>query len=151
MPQIRLEPTSRHPIVIYMLALLIISSFTIGFGAPAPGSVNESLPHWGVLVWAACLFSGSVCILIGLKLQTYLGQRSVDGALLEQVGMAMLAAPGTLYAVAVIAAAGWSGVIPGGLVLGLAGACAYRWWTIREQVKAYLERKARETANNGDR
>lgn len=151
MPQIRLEPSSRHPIVIYMLGLLIVSSGTIGFGAPAPGSVNEALPRWGVYAWAASLFIGSVLILIGLKLQEYIGWRSVNGALSEQVGMAMLAAAGILYATAALVAVGWPAVIPGGLVYGLSGACGYRWWTIRAQVQAYVDRKARETAGNGDR
>lgn len=150
MPQIRLEPTSRHPIVIYMLCLLIVSSMTIAFGAPAPGSVNEALPRYGVLLWAGSLFAGSVSILSGLKLQEYLGRRSVNGALLEQVGMAMLSAAGILYAAAALAVVGWPAVLPAGLVLGLAGACGYRWWKIRGQVKAYVDRKARERETSGD-
>lgn len=134
-----------------MLFLLLISSISIAFGAPAPGSVNEALPRWGVYLWAGALFSGSVSILIGLKLQEYLGRRSVNGALLEQVGMAMLSAAGILYGMAAIVAVGWPAVLPAGLVLGLAVACGYRWWKIRGQVKRYLERKAREreTLGNG--
>jgi hypothetical protein len=149
-PQIRLEPTSRHPIVIYMLSLLIVSSLTIVFGAPAPGSVNASLPRWGVYLWAGSLFAGATSILWGLKLQEYIGKRSVSGALLEQVGMAMLAAAGTLYSVAAVVVAGWPALIPAGLVLGLALACGYRWWKIRGQIKAYVDRKAREAAANGE-
>jgi hypothetical protein len=150
MPQIRLEPTSRHPIVIFMLGLLIFSGFSVAFGAPAPGSVNEALPRWGVQLWGGSLFFGGVSVLIGLKMQEYLGKRSVSGALLEQVGMSTLAAAGTLYSVAAVAVAGWPALIPAGLVLGLAAACGYRWWQIRGQIKAYVERKARETAGNGE-
>jgi len=149
-PQIRLEPTSRHPVVLFFLGLLVVSSGTIAFGAPAPGSVNEQLPKWGVYLWAAALFFGAISILWGLKMQPLIGKSSVTGALLEEVGMAMLAAAGILYAVAAFATVGWSGVIPAGLVLGLSLACGYRAWKIREQVKAYLDRKAREARGNGE-
>jgi hypothetical protein len=149
-PQIRLEPTSRHPVVFFFMYLLIFSAFTISLGAPAPGSVNEALPRWGVYIWAASLALGAVAILWGIRWQRRIGHKSVDGALLEEVGMAMLSAAGILYAAAAIAYVKWAGVIPAGLVLGLSIACGYRAWDIRRQVKAYLERKAQETAANGE-
>ena len=150
MPQIRLEPTSRHPVVFFFLYLLMSSSLTIGLGAPPPGSVNEALPRWGVYLWAGSLFLGPALILWGLRWQRRIGRKSVDGALLEAVGMAMLAAAGILYSAAAIGAVGWSGVIPAGLILGLAVACGYRAWDIRRQIRAYLDRKAQETATHGD-
>lgn len=135
---IRLEPTSRHPLVIYFLALCAVSSITIGFGAPAPGSVEEALPQWGVYLWAAALFAGSVCVLLGIALQPST-KHAFSGALFEQVGMAMLGAAGILYSIAAIALVGWSGVIPAGLVGGLAAACVYRYLDIRKQLKRYAE------------
>ena len=65
--------------------------------------------------------------------------------------MVMLSAAGILYATAAVAYVAWAGIIPAGLVLGLSIACGYRAWDIRRQIKAYLERKAQETAANGER
>ena len=148
---IRLEPTSRHPIVLFFLVLLLTSSFTIGLGAPAPGSVEEALPHWGVITWAAVLGLGSLSIMIGLWMQPR-PYHNLTGALLEQVGMAMLGAGGILYSIAAIAAVQWSGVIPAGLVAGLAAACVYRYLSIRKQAKAFDEsRKAQGATDDGER
>lgn len=151
MPQIRLEPTSRHPVLFFFLYFLIAAGLSVVFGAPSePGSVQAALPAWGVYVWAASLAFGAIFVLVGLHYQRKLGRASVNGALFEQVGMALLAAPGILYAVAVLAAVKWAGLYPAGLVLGMSVACGYRWWDIRRQIKAYLDRKAKETAANGD-
>jgi hypothetical protein len=150
-PQIRLEPTSRHPLVIFFLGLILVSSFSIAFGAPAPGSVEEALPRIGVYLWAASLFVGAALILWGLALQPKLGKTSVTGATLEEVGMAMLAAAGILYAVAAFVAVGWSGLIPARSVFGLSLACGYRGRKIHKQIRAYLDRKAMETNRDGER
>lgn len=149
MPQIILHPTSRHPLIIYFLCLIIVSSLTMVVGAPPPDSVNEALPRWGVSLWAASLFFGAASILWGLKLQPRLGKVSVTGALFESVGMAMLAAAGILYATTVVIIVGWSALIMAGLVYGLSAACGYRYWMIHKQVKAYVDRKARETMGDG--
>jgi hypothetical protein len=135
----------------FFLYFLIFSGASIAFGAPSePNSIQAALPQWGVYVWAASLAFGASCVLVGLHYQRKLGRASVNGALFEQVGMALLAAPGILYAVAVLAAVKWAGLYPAGLVLGMSVACGYRWWDIRRQIKAYLERKAKETAANGE-
>ena len=132
---IRLEPTSRHPIVIYLLLLLAFSGARIMLGAPAPGSVESVLPLWGVVAWGACLALGAVSTLVGLYLQAR--PNALTGAMLEQIGMACLGTGGGIYALVMISFGGGAATIPAGLIAGLAASCVYRYWTIRGQLKAY--------------
>lgn len=134
----------------FFLFLLVSAGLGIMFGAPPPGSIEAALPRWGVYVWAASLIMGASSILLGLRFQRRLGRQSVNGALFEQVGMALIAGPGILYAAAALAVLGISTLFPAGLILGLSFACGYRWWDIRRQIKAYLDRKAKETLAHGD-
>lgn len=129
----RPEPSSRHPLIVFLLALCFISGAGIAFGAPAPGSIEDQLPRAGVYVWAAALSFGSAGILIGLALQKR-HERMVNGVLFEQVGMVTLGFAAIIYSAAAFAAVGWSALLPAGITFTFGVACLYRWMSLQSQI-----------------
>lgn len=129
----RPEPSSRHPLVVFLLILTMLSGITIVIGGPSPGSIGAALPPWGVLLWALALSGGSALILIGLGLQPF-DKHLVVGVLFEQVGVAMLGPAAIVYSAAALAAVGWTGAFPAGLTFGFGVSCLYRWFTLQRGI-----------------
>lgn len=127
------EPSSRHPLIVFLLGLCVISGLGIGLGAPAPGSIEEQLPSVGVLVWALALGGGATTVLVGLALQAN-HQRLVVGVLLEQVGVVVLGFAAIIYSAAALVTVGWSGLLPAGTTLTFGIACLYRWVSLQKQL-----------------
>jgi hypothetical protein len=150
---IKPDPSSRHPIIVFFLILCVIAGAGILLGdAPAPGSLNATLPGWQVKVWSAGLTLGAGAILIGLWLQApKRPHRLRDGVLFEQGGMSLLGPAAILYGFVAILQVGWSAVLPGGIVLGLGVACAYRWRTLQRCVnRSQALRAAQRNGAHGD-
>lgn len=147
---IKPDPSSRHPLVLFLLALCLVSGLGIFLGqAPAPGSLNASLPEWEVLIWAAALGIGAVATLLGIAMQPF---KLRDGVLLEQVGMACLAPAAMLYGVAAFTQVGISSLLPSGIILGLGVSCGYRWFTLQRDVrksKHTMDTMAEGTSGDG--
>jgi hypothetical protein len=129
----RPEPSSRHPLIVFLLALCFISGAGIGIGAPAPGSIEEQLPRFGVYLWALALSLGAATILIGLALQKH-NARMIAGVLFEQVGMVTLGFAAIIYSAAAFATVGWSALLPAGITFTFGVACLYRWMSLQSQV-----------------
>lgn len=128
------EPSSRHPLIIFLLALSMVAGVAIEIAdAPAPQSVQAQLPAWGVDLWGWALIVGSGIYLAGLYLQGR--DRLITGVLFEQVGVATLGPAAIVYAAAVFATVGWSGAYPAGITLGFGVSCLYRWWTLQRGIK----------------
>ena len=144
----RPEPSSRHPLIVFLLTLCVISGISITFGAPAPGSITEALPRWQVTAWALSLGLGALSILIGLILQPA-DKHLVTGVLLEQVGVASLGCAAILYSAAVVSAAGWSGVFPAIVTAGFGVALLYRWYTLQRGIRRSRQRALEGAAANG--
>lgn len=149
---IKPDPSSRHPIIVFFLILCLVAGAGILLGdAPAPGSLNATLPGWQVMVWAVALTAGSAGTLIGLWLQSpSRPTRLRDGVLFEQGGMSLLGPAAMLYGFIAIVTIGWAAVLPGGIVLGLGVACAYRWRTLQRCVNQSQALRAQRNGAHGD-
>lgn len=149
---IKPDPSSRHPLVVFLLGLCLFSGAGILLGeAPAPGSIEASIPRWEVTVWAAGLSLGAALTLLGLWLQSP-GRptRLRDGVLFEQVGMSMLGPVALIYGFAAIGQVGPSALLPGGVVLVLGVACAYRWVTLQRTINQSKALVAQRNGAPGD-
>ena len=142
----RPEPTSRHSLIVFLLFFVFASGISVTFGAPAPGSIEEALPRWGVYAWGTALGLGALATLIGLYLQPS-DARLVAGVLFEQVGVASLGSAAILYSAAVAGAAGWSGAFPAGVTFGFGVACIYRYIQLQRHVNRYRRQLKGASAN----
>lgn len=134
----RPEPSSRHPIVLFLLFLTLSYGVSVLFGGPAPGSIEEQLDAVQVSVWGGTLAFGASTYLIALALQSSKRVRTfTTGVAFEQVGAASLGAAAILYSVAVVATVGWVGTFPAGTTFAFGAACIYRWITILRGVRTF--------------
>lgn len=127
------EPSSRHPLIVFLLSLCLIAGAGIAIGAPAPGSIEEQMTRVGVYSWAFMLAAGAGVILIGLALQAN-HSRMVAGVLFEQVGMVSLGSAAIIYSAAAYTVVGWSGLLPAGTTFTFGLACLYRWVSLQRQL-----------------
>lgn len=132
-PMQKPEPSSRHPLIVFLLSLCFISGAGIAFGAPAPGSVEEQMTRAGVYGWAFFLAAGAGTVLVGLALQAN-HQRLVVGVLLEQVGVVALGFAAIIYSAAAFATVGLQGLLPAGITFTFGVACLYRWVSLQRQL-----------------
>ena len=145
------EPSSRHPLIVFLLALCLISGVGMVAGnAPKPNSLEASLPAWQALAWAWALLLGALSTITGISLQPY---RLRDGVLLEQVGMATLCPAAIIYAGAAFGQLGWSAFLSAGILFGLGLSCGYRWWTLQKDIQKSKRLRAMVSGVNahGDR
>lgn len=149
---IKPEPSSRHPIVVFLLALCVISGAGILVGdAPAPGSLDASLPFWEVRIWAAGLAVGGALTLWGLCLQAPRRPHSLrDGVLFEQAGMSLLGPAALIYGMAALVQVRLPALLPGGIVMALGVACVYRWVTLQRTVNTSKALQAQRNGAHGD-
>jgi len=132
----RPEPTSRHPLVLFLLGLCIMAGIRYVTTGDAPGTIESELRSWQVDVWGWSLLVGAILFLVGVALQPYDGAPRVrDGILLEQLGSSVLGSAAILYWAVIVSAVGWGGLLSGGVILVLGLACYARWWSIQRHVK----------------
>lgn len=149
---IKPDPSSRHPLVVFLLALCLVSGAGIFLGdAPAPGSLQATLPEWEVLIWSGGLAFGALSTLIGLFLQApKRPTRLRDGVIFEQIGMALLGPVAIIYGVAALGQVGIAALLPGGIILALGVACAYRWITLQRDINKSKALVAQRNGALGD-
>lgn len=137
----RPEPSSRHPLIVFLLGLCVLSGLGILLDVtPAPGSIEAALYRWEVVAWALALGGGATLVLVGLALQPN-DERLVLGVLFEQVGVATLGPAAIIYSAAAVAAVGWSGFFPAAMTFTFGVACLFRWWTLQRQFRKASRRK----------
>lgn len=137
---LRPEPASRHPIdprALFVLVMALVSGLPLFFGVIEPGSIDEALPTWAVLAWAAALVVGAATSLTGMSMQTLLG------VILEGVGSIAVGAATVFYGAVILLEVPFrSGAFPAAIILGWGLANFWRWG----QLRAYLTRAEREGA-----
>lgn len=105
-----------------MFVLLLFSGTGLALGAPAPGSVDATFPHWERLLWGWELAAGSVLALYGVA-------RSRVPAF--KAGMVLYVACATFY-VAALLAQGEKGFAVQAIGDGILGVAAF----VRERTAA---------------
>lgn len=108
---------------LFLMVLCGISSAVIISGeAPAPGTIESSMPFWMVTGWAVSLGVGAFVVIM-----SYLVKDRVTSMIVEQFGSVCLAAAAVLYGVLVLLFQfRTGGAIPGILILGFAFTRAYQ-------------------------
>lgn len=131
------EPTSRHPLIVFLFVLVAASGAAVLGTQSAPGSIEEAVGRGGANAWGATLLVSSVLVLVGLVLQP--NDRLVAyGVFLELGGMGALGWAAILYAGAAWRLVGASAAFPAALTLGFGLACLWRWGSLIRGV--WLER-----------
>lgn len=144
----RPEPSSRHPLIVFLVSLCVVSGITMIAADVAPDSIEAQLPHLGVIAWALALVVGGGMVLAGLILQALAG-RLLMGVLLEYVGIVTMGSAAILYSGAVFVATGVTGIFPAAIVLGFGVGCLYRWWTLQNGLKRARKNIDRGQAEDG--
>jgi len=100
----------------------VLGSVSSLLGLSEPSSIERVLPWWGSLLWSLCLFTGCVAWFIGL---TSVKENNGSFVLRRMpaliFGLYLVSLAAVAYGFAVIAFAGWTGIVPGLLFMALAG------------------------------
>ena len=147
---IKPEPSSRHPLVVLFLLVIMASGLTYLFTDEAPGSVESQLYEWMITLWALSLVVGSGLVLFGIAIQPD-DARLVRGVQAEMIGMSLLGPSAIMYSVAILGTVGWAtGGLPAGLAFGFGVACLYRMYSLVRQIRAAQREAAESDGANTD-
>ena len=104
---------------LFIMVLCLLASVPILLGqAPAPGSIDATMPSWMVRSWSATLLIGALVVIIA-----YLIADRVTSIIVEQFGSVCLGAAATLYGVAIfLLQYDKGGAISAAIILGFAAA-----------------------------
>jgi len=128
---------SRHPFQIYVLTLMIAYGVAGLLNRHAqPGSVRETLGHYGALVWQIFLVLGSVSSVVGV-----FWRNRASGLVMEALGC-LAAGAATAYAAGILLyVVGLGATLSACVLFGFGVACVVRAWQIR-RVLAQAARQA---------
>jgi hypothetical protein len=116
----------RHPHEWLLVAVTVVAGASFLVGAPRPASVEALMPGWQITLWAGFLLTSGLLGLVALVV------RRVDtGLAFEAAAMLVGAAATFAYALAVFTAAGWRGLLPGGITIAWSLANVWRFGQIR--------------------
>jgi len=136
---LRLKPAARYPAdprAVFVLGLAVISGFPLLIsGNLEAGSLEEQLPHWGVMLWGAALLFGSLLTLAAMTRQT------VNGIILEQIGSVTVGAATLFYSGIIIYTLGRSGSPAIPFILGFGLSCFWRWGQLQALLGIEYEKK----------
>ena len=121
-------PPARHPDTVFLFGLCLLASVSQLLSGTDPGSVEALVPPALALGWNVLLLAGTLTTLTGVFWRTRL-----TGVMLEAVGRVMFAPAALAYAIAVVAVAGWTGLLA---ALTFAGFAASSGWRIRQIMHA---------------
>jgi len=124
-------PPARHPDAVFLLSLCLFSGVLQLSPAARSSSISDLLPFWLTAAWGVLLVVGATVTLTGV-----FWRNRVTGLLLEAAGRVMFAPAALIYGGAVIAAAGWSGVLAAAPFFGFAASSG---WRIRQILTAIRE------------
>lgn len=114
---------ARNPDTVFLFGLCIFAGFAqVAAGTP-PGSVEDLLPTWAALLWAAALVLAGIVVLVGT-----LHKNAERGERIELVGRAVFGPFALSYAVAIYAAQTSPGValLAAAPFVGFGIACLWR-------------------------
>jgi hypothetical protein len=131
----------------FVMALCLIFSLPVFFGdAPAPGSIEASMPSWMVVAWSVVLILGA-----GTVLGSYLVRDRIVGIIVEQFGSVCMGVAALFYSVAIFTITyDEGGAIPGAIVLGFAVTRfvqAYQYQKFLNNVRVVLDELERGAVN----
>ena len=127
-------PAPAAPRAVFILALSVFSGLRSLAAEEAPGSLESTIPEWGIILWGIGLSMGSVLALGGLAKDT------INGIIVEQVGSVMVGASTLFYSAIALWVIGGSAGQPILIILGWGVACMIRWF----QLQLLLNRMQRE-------
>jgi hypothetical protein len=140
MPKTYARLSDRHPFEVYLLALTLLASVPASLGfAPAPATIRVQLDPTMARVWAISLTVGAVTALVGLSWKRPKHGLSVNGLLLEQVGLTFVGAATVFYSACAFYAVGLSSIIPVGTVMAFGVASFRQAWKIHRILKVLQE------------
>lgn len=92
-----------------------------------PNSVDDTYSPWIIFVWAVFMFVGSALSLFGRYTQKFR---------MESAGLGLLLSSCAVIVIAVMAMAGWSGLLASGAFAAIGAGCAIRMIVIAKHHKA---------------
>jgi hypothetical membrane protein len=142
MPRWHIKPDPlgypRHGLVVYLLALCVLSGVTLLFGRPAAGSLEAALDRQIVVGWALLLTLGAVFALVGI----FWPGDVRTGLVTKRLGYAGLTFAATIYALVIIGTFRGEAMLIGGILLGFAYACFHTWRRINQRINEILEQSS---------
>lgn len=135
-------PAARYPAdprAVFILVLSVISGVPLVFADATPGSIEDQLDDFWVVVWGIMLTLGALTTLIGTL------KPNVDGIILEQVGSVAVGGATIIYAGAIVAQVGLLGSVPAGLILGFGLSCLWRWGQLQALLKSAEQAAGEQT------
>ena len=123
-PRHLLQPAERYPAdprAVFILALSVFSGLLSLAAEESPGTLESTVPEWGIVLWGVGLGFGSLLALLGLTRDT------VNGIVIEQVGSVMVGVAAMFYSAIALWVVGGSAGQPVMIILGWGIACLIRW------------------------
>jgi hypothetical protein len=124
----------RHPLVVYLLALAVISGLGILLGGRTAGSIQDELDPLARYTWAIMLTLGSTTTLAGMFWPA--DQRT--GLLLKRWGYLALSIASFVYAIVVMTTIGSGATLFSGTLVGFGIACGLMVRRINRLVNATI-------------
>jgi hypothetical protein len=128
----------RHGLVVFLLALCVMSGLGLLFGEPAAGSLEAALDHQVVVGWAILLTLGSTSALLGMFWQGDVR----TGLVAKRLGYAALTFASLIYAIVIIGTFGREATLIGGILLGFAYACFHTWRRVNQRINEILKKSS---------
>jgi hypothetical protein len=130
MPILLVTRPAPHKILLLVVSLVLGASYLIG--VPPPTSIAATQPAWVIHVWAgAMLLSGSAGLFAAFWRPAATRALRMEGGAMDLGAAAML-----LYAVSLVAYAGWTRALASGVTFGLwAAANLWRSRQIRRDLR----------------
>lgn len=117
------KPAARYPAdprAVFVLVASVFSALTALLLEVAPGSLENVLPRWAVIVWGVLLGLGSMLTILGMARQT------LNGIITEQIGSVMVGVGATYYSVIILMKSP-EAIQSIGIILAWGVACFIRW------------------------
>lgn len=122
--------SSRHPFQLFLLVLSIVSGIPLLLGIErGPATIESLLPDGMVYMWGLLLTVGSATALIGSLMSN-----RINGILVEQWGLLVVAVTTIFYGVGILLVVGRTGIQPAAIILAFGLACAYRWYELQRYI-----------------
>lgn len=130
---------NRNPFQVYLLAFALISSVPAAFGfTDPPPTVRNAIGMGAGRVWVVLLVIGSLVAIVGVIWPRHGILVSVNGLLLEQVGLVIVGCATVFYTSVALAAGGWSTLPPLVTLLGFGAASFVQAWRIQRVIRSSL-------------
>ena len=130
-------PVLLNPFEMFLGGLCVTSGVPFLLAVtPQPGSLESLLPSWLVFVWGVELVAGGALTVVGVA-------RDIRSA--ERFGMTLLGPAAIVYAIAVAATAGPTGIVAVAVILAFGCACVIRLVVLSTVRGIVLRRVSDET------